>query len=103
MVEDIVGTSYGLAKHALKCRRLKKDKHTIWGEIAWQACRGSLAARGAYEVLRLRKDIKEVVTSDFWLIAVPGLWKCLRKDMDVLITTDFALMDKQIEMSFEKY
>ncbi|XP_063695794.1 uncharacterized protein LOC134827159 [Culicoides brevitarsis] len=103
LIEDITSTSYSLAKHALKCRRLKKDKNTWMGEVAWQACRASLAGRGAYEILRLRNDIKETVESDFWLVGVKGLWKCLKKDREALINMDYAALDKQIEMEMEKY
>lgn len=102
LIEDLLSTSYGLAKHALKCRRLKKEATNIWGEIAYQACRASLGARGAYEIFRLRSDIKETIESDFWLTGILGLRKCLKKDTEILVNMDFAELDRQLE-NMNKY
>lgn len=98
LVEDLVGTTYDLAQHALKCRRMKKNISSIWGEIAWQACRASFAARGTYEIFRLRSEIKETIESDFWLVGIVGLRKCMKKDTEILINMDYAELDRQLDL-----
>lgn len=102
LIEDLVGTSYDLAKHAVRCRRLKKNITNIWGEIAWQACRASLAGRGAYEIFRLRGDIKETIETDFWLVGIKGLRQCLKKDTEILVNMDYAELDRQLDL-MDKY
>lgn len=80
---------------------MKKDATTIWGEIAYQACRASMAGQGAYHILRLRKDIKETVENDFWLTGIKGLRKCLKKDTEILISMDYAELDRQLEVMYK--
>uniref|UniRef100_A0A336KZ35 CSON001892 protein n=1 Tax=Culicoides sonorensis TaxID=179676 RepID=A0A336KZ35_CULSO len=99
---DIVSTSYGLARHALKCRRLKKEANNIWGNIAYQACRASLAAQGTYEIFRLRREIKEATENDFWLVSILGLRRCLKSEAEVLENMDYVQLNKFID-TMNKY